>query len=385
VSRIRVCSLLGALWLVAAPGTAQERLRLINAKLLSGWMENGENVRALSGDVFFRQDSAEIHCDRALQYVERAQVELTGKVLLLDPPRRLTAGRVWYDEATRDYRAYLEPQLQDTSRTLTADTLHYCERLDQATAAGRVAIEEKHHRVRLQGGRADYRRAIGYARVLGRPVLTEMDSLGVVLMTVTADTMEMFDDGRRYQLAGRVHIRRDSIDAYCGRLTYLRASQKLQLIEQPWAERGRDVMRGQEMEILLHKERVVGLHLLKQTAVLSRVDSTQSRSEQFDLLTGERMEIAFQDDEISHVVVRGQATSYYHVYEDTTAKGMNKALGDEIRLYFTDGVLERVKVISSPGSSSGVFYPPKQADALRSELEEKLKQARALRMTTNEE
>ncbi len=383
--RIRVCSLLGALWLVAAPGTAQERLRLINATLLSGWMENGENVRALSGDVFFRQDSAEIHCDRALQYVERAQVELTGKVLLLDPPRRLTAGRVWYDEATRDYRAYLEPQLQDTSRTLTADTLHYCEQMDQATAAGRVAIEEKHHRVRLQGERAEYRRALGYARVFGRPVLSEMDSLGAVLMTVTADTMEMFDDGRRYQLAGQVHIRRDSIDAYCGRLTYVRASQRLQLIEHPWAERGQDVMRGQEMEILLQKERVVGLRLLKQTAVLSRVDSTQSRSEQYDLLTGERMEIAFQGNKISQMVVRGQATSYYHVYEDTTAKGMNKALGDEIQLYFKDGALERVKVLSSPGSSSGVFYPPEQAAALRSELEQKLEQARALRVMTKEE
>ncbi len=383
--RSGLCSLLAALWLVAAPGYGQERLRLINASLLSGWMENGENVRALSGDVFFRQDSAEIHCDRALQYVERAQVELTGKVLLLDPPRRLTAGRVWYDETTRDYRAYLEPQLQDTSRTLTADTLLYCERLDQATAAGRVAIEEKHHRVRLRGERAEYRRAEGYARVLGRPVLTEMDSLGAVLMTVTADTMEMFDDGRRYQLAGQVHIRRDSIDAYCGRLTYVRASQKLQLIDHPWAERGQDVMRGREMEILLQKERVVGLYLLKQTAVLSRVDTTQSPSERYDLITGERMEIAFEDDEISQVVVRGQATSYYHVYEDTTAKGMNKALGDEIHLFFKDGALERVKIVSAPGSSSGVFYPPEQAAALRSELQEKLEQARALRVKTNNE
>jgi len=384
VKRISICSLLGALWLAATLGYGQERLRLINATLLSGWTENGENVRALSGDVFFRQDSAEIHCDRALQYVERAQVELTGKVLLLDPPRRLTAGRVWYDEATRDYRAYLEPQLQDTSRTLTADTLHYCERWDQATAVGRVAIEEKHHRVRLQGERAEYRRAKGYARVLGRPVLTEMDSLGALLMTVTADTMEMFDDGQRYQLAGQVHIRRDSIDAYCGRLTYVRAAQKLQLTDHPWAERAQDVMRGQEMEILLQKERVVGLHLLKQTAVLSRVDSTQSRSEEYDLLTGERMEIAFQNDEISQVAVRGQATSYYHVYEDTVAKGMNKALGDEIHLYFKEGALERVKVISSPGSSSGIFYPPKQAAALRSELEERLKQVHALRVMTNE-
>ncbi|NLP10977.1 hypothetical protein GX408_11345 [bacterium] len=384
MKRICICSLLGLLWLAAAPGCGQERLRLVNAALLSGWMENGENVRSLSGDVFFRQDSAEIHCDRALQYVERAQVELTGKVLLLDPPRRLTAGRVWYDEVTRDYRAYLEPQLQDTSRTLIADTLHYCERLDQATATGRIAIEEKHHRVRLQGKRAEYRRAEGYARVLGQPVLTEMDSLGAVLMTVTADTMELFEDGRRYQLAGQVHIHRDSIDAYCGRLIYVRASQKLQLIDHPWATRGQDLMRGQEMEILLEKERVVGLHLQMQTAVLSRVDSTQSRSEQYDLLTGERMEIAFRDDKISRVVVRGQATSYYHVYEDTTAKGMNKALGDEIHLYFKDGALERVRVISSPGNSSGVFYPPKQAAALRSELEEKLGQVRSLRVMMNE-
>lgn len=363
-------------WLVVV-AICEERLRLIHAGSLTGWSEKEETVRELVGDVFFRQDSTEIHCDRALQYVERAQVRLSGHVLILDPPKRLRAGEVWYHERTRDYQAIDTPSLQDTSRTLHADTLIYREKADQASAIGRVLITEKNHRVRLQGQRAEYWRLRGYALVIGQPFFTELDSTGVVVMTVSADSMEMFEDGRRYQLSGRVHVRRDSIDAYCGRLTYRRQAEKLYLTVHPRAERGADVMRGQEMEISLRKNEITGITLVKQSVVISRVDTSQCKSERYDLLTGDRIEVTLQQRQVAAVIVKGQATSYYHLFEDRVAKGVNKVIGDEMHLFFQNGAMDRIIISSAPGSSSGVFYPPEKATALTAELEERLAQARS--------
>ncbi len=368
-----------ALWALGWCGASaygQDRLRLVYAGVMNGRTENNETVRELSGEVFFRQDSAEIRCDRALQYVERSQVRLTGRVSLVDPPKRLDAADVLYFEKTKDYEAYGRPQLADSSRTLLADTLIYRQLPEHAFARGQVVLTEKKRFVQLQGARIDYWRIRGYALAVGAPVLTERDSSGSVLMTVTADTMEMFDDGSHYQLSGHVHIRRDSIDAWCGRLTYRRDAERMHLAIQPSIQRARDVMRSRDIELVLTKNKVSAIELIKQSLVISRVDTLQSAAELYDLMTGDRMRVLLQDQQVREVTITGQATSYYHVFENKQAKGMNKALGDEIQLFFEKGEMYRVKIKSDPGASSGIFYPPEKSVRLQAELNEQLQQAR---------
>lgn len=367
------------LWVISLCGAnlfAQDRLRLLHADVMNGRMEGNETLRELSGQVFFRQDSAEIRCDHAVQYVERSQVHLRGQVVILDPPKRLDAGEVWYFEKSGDYEAFGRPRLADSSRTLDADTLVYRQLPEHAFARGRVMLAEKKQSVWLQGERVDYWRQQGNALVMGAPVLTERDSAGVLLMTVTADTMEMFSDGARYQLSGHVHIRRDSIDAWCGRLTYRRDAERMHLAMQPSIHRQRDVMAAREIELVLTHNKVTMIELIKQSLVVSRVDTLQSAAELYDLMSGDRMQVQLDDQKVKQVTITGQATSYYHVYENKQAKGMNKALGDEIQLFFQNGEMFRIKIISDPGTSSGTFFPPDNAGSLQAELDERLQQAR---------
>jgi hypothetical protein len=145
---------------------------------------------------------------------------------------------------------------------------------------------------------------------------------------------------------------------------------------QPYALRGADYLRGQEIELQLVKNQLSGVVLKKQSVVISRVDTTQARAERYDLLTGEQIDLTLTDQQISDVSVKGQATSYYHAYEDSLYKGINKTLGDEIRIFFNKGKMDRILVKSNPSVSNGVFYPPEKSKVLESELNERLQQAR---------
>jgi hypothetical protein len=75
-------------------------------------------------------------------------------------------------------------------------------------------------------------------------------------------------------------------------------------------------------------------------------------------LSGQRVTIDLADERIREITIEEQATSLYHVVEDGEFKGINRISGDKIVLSLEDGKLRRVRIESSPGKTSGVFYPP---------------------------
>ncbi|HID24668.1 MAG TPA: hypothetical protein EYP14_20035 [Planctomycetaceae bacterium] len=102
------------------------------------------------------------------------------------------------------------------------------------------------------------------------------------------------------------------------------------------------------------------------------MDTLKDGELRYDLLTGEDITVSVKDEQVDTVIVRGRATSYYHLFEDGVEKGLNKVLGDEIRMLFSDGELKKVIVTSDPSTSTGTFYPPKSKAMIEKELNELL-------------
>jgi hypothetical protein len=161
--------------------------------------------------------------------------------------------------------------------------------------------------------------------------------------------------------------------AHCGELTFLQNNDKILLCKNPSADQKKTHLRGQILELLLKKNEITGMHIIKDAVAISKNDSIPDLRIPYDVLTGEDIVVQFKDDKIDSVTVTGRATSYYHVIEEGKEKGLNKVLGDRLMLSFNNGELKKVKVSSSPSSSSGVFYPSKSQSAVISEMLEILK------------
>ncbi|TLU88505.1 MAG: hypothetical protein FDX30_00290 [Chlorobium sp.] len=76
----------------------------------------------------------------------------------------------------------------------------------------------------------------------------------------------------------------------------------------------------------------------------------------FDQIGGKKMVILLDDEsKIKGITVSGQAEILYHIYDENhRPSGINYSSGDEIRIFFSEGELKRVKVT---GSVEGKHYP----------------------------
>ncbi len=350
-------------------------LQLAHADSAIGRMENGRLLRELIGHVVFSQDSSRMYCDRAIQYVDEKYVRFLGNVLISNPPRQLRADEIYYFEHNKEHLARGGAKIQDRVRILSADSLRYLELEERVLAQGRVRLVDSNENMCLSGTKMEYLRLQGYARAIGRPVFVHHDSTRSDSLVIISDYMEMKDDGAEIHAVDRVEIIQGNVRAECGRLTYYRDKESIELSLNPRARRDEDWLRGASITLRVKDRKVDAIHITGQGTVVSRVDTTVSRTPKYDFLSGEEIFVRLCEEKIDSVFVKGRATSYYHLFEQKQDKGLNKVLGDEMYMKLRDGKMIRVDVKSSPATSSGVFYPQKKYKVLATELQALIEQA----------
>ena len=350
----------------------QEKIRLVHAEQLTQDVINGITVRRLTGNVRFVQGQATLTCDRAVEYVDEERVVLFGRVKIVDEGKQLTADRINYYESTRKAIAEGRVTFVDSTKTLRSNFLNYDREKEKAFASGNVTLDDNRENTTLSGDSVLYLRDKGYARVMGHPRFVRLDSTESRKLTITGRTMEMFDDGERVKVSQDVTITRGNVVAHSGELEFYRDEEKIILSITPRAKREDDYLTGTNIEMVLKDNEIEKIHVLKNAIITSRVDTLKDGELRYDLLTGEDITVSVRGEQVDTVIVRGRATSYYHLFEDGVEKGLNKVLGDEIRMLFTDGELKRVIVKSDPSTSAGTFYPPKSKAMIEKELDELL-------------
>ena len=178
----------------------------------------------------------------------------------------------------------------------------------------------------------------------------------------------MFEDGDRIMVEKAVQITRGEVVAQSDSLEFLRKQDRAILSARPKAKRQNDHLTGKNIELILHGTEVSAIHIVGNAVVTSQVDTLITTSIPYDLLTGDDILVSIANEAVDTVIVKGKATSYYHVIEESNEKGLNKVLGDKICMLFANDEMERVDVESAPSSSIGMFYPPSGKTAIESEL-----------------
>lgn len=149
---------------------AQERVRIVGDSLVGGKI-NGESIREVIGNVVITQDDVTVTCRKAIQFINRNEIELTGNVvaaqdtitlftekgryfgefkmarsdtsvLMYDGNVVLSAdyGTHFFDEKKSVFISNIE--LFDSLNTLISDELIYYNDLDKAVATGNVIIAD---------------------------------------------------------------------------------------------------------------------------------------------------------------------------------------------------------------------------------------------------
>jgi lipopolysaccharide export system protein LptA len=337
-------------------GHAHERLRLLHADSLVSVASDQKRMLKLLGNVKLVQGKAYIICDMAHWWENEGRTETYGNVSIYDGKRTLTADEVHYDGQSRVETAVGHVLLESGSRRLKADKMVYSQNTEEASAFGRVVLSDFVEEAVLKGDRAFYDRATDYGRVEGKPQLSKIDSVSGEEIIVRGLKMEAWGQEQRTLVSDSVSIEKGDLKALCNRAEYFSEKQILVLNGKPVVWKQDQEMCGDQIDIRLDETRFTG-GIIQGSA---RVVSTDSVYQ--DVLEGKMIRIEAVRDTIEKVIVEGQASSVYHIFdEESNEQGTNTTTGDKIVLDFEGDRLKKVSVESRPGQCTGLFTPAESA------------------------
>lgn len=327
-------------------GERGESIELLNADFSELRMEKDNVMLNLIGNVKFKHGEVNLESERAVWYRTAGQMVFIDNVKIEDPDQILCADRVTYNK---------------NSRRVVAD--------------GNVKLLSKKEDALIRGGHGEYDRTTKFARFSQSPTLILKPNRGDSTVTVTSQIMEYYVNQKRGTAKKDVLIAKGTMEAKCDSATLLSNENKIILDGNPEAEKERDHLSGERMEIYLQDEKVERIEVLGNAKAshleisdsLAQLISYESYAEaetKESLLSGKKMVFWLEDEKLKQVEASGNATSIYYPSPKSRSGSTgslsgdkNEASGDTIDLFLSDDRIRRVLI---KGGALGTYSFPKE-------------------------
>jgi len=330
----------------------QEHLKIEHADSLVNISTQDKEIIELWGNVRMVQGDAYLQCDSSRWWKIEDKAILLGNVKIYDGKRTLYADRVDYDGKTRSEMASGHVVLQTKNRNLNADELTYSQEHEIASAKGNIRIHDFIENAVLKGHSGYYNRITDFSKIEIDPILVMVDSVSNDTLTIRGLHLEAWGENERFMATDSVLIEKNDMKAVCQKANYSADTEILKLDGFPIVWQNNQEMKGDTILIQLEGVNFSGGEIIGKGEIIS-IDSTGK-----DILKGQHIDIIASNDTIRQMILSDQASSIYHVKDQESGEeGVNSVSGDRIIIFFTQGELERVKVTSQPGQSSGIYKP----------------------------
>ncbi|MEO0899537.1 MAG: OstA-like protein [Bacteroidota bacterium] len=161
-------------------------------------------------------------------------------------------------------------------------------------------------------------------------------------------------DRRLFRGYNNVSIYMNDMQGKCDSMIYYYDDSLIYLYQNPvlWSEQGQ--ITGDTIKIWMKANSIDSMWVGPNGFLVSEADTLG-----FDQIKGSEFRAKFIDNELAYLHVIGNAESIYFVKNDedstqTTYEGMNKALAQEMKLFFEENELQRILFTSQP---SGTYSP----------------------------
>ncbi len=275
-----------------------------------------------------------------------------GPTHILSPENYIYCENGWYDTKNNRSQFNENAYLESSGQYLSGDSLYYERELGIGRAFDNVELYDSANQVILRGMYAIYFEEPEYAMLTDSAVLVQIsdgDSLFVHADTLTSviDTSGEFKVLRAYY---RVKIFSADMQGKCDSLSYIERDSVFQLCGEPviWSKSYQ--LTATRIDVHMAYDEPDYIDLTNSAFIISQSDSIR-----FTQIKGRDMKGFFSDGELSWIDVNGNGQTIYFARDEAELIGVNKAESSNIVIYFKDGELDRIKMITSP---KAVLYPP---------------------------
>jgi lipopolysaccharide export system protein LptA len=255
-------------------------------------------------------------------------------------------------------RAFFRNQVvvRDSSSTVLADSLTYYRKEKRSIAEGNVSVQNQTEHLTITGHRLEHLSNQQITRITEQPVLVKFDttSTGTIdTLVVRSRVMESYRDSLKRLLAiDSVEIVRSNLAGTAGFAEYFTQTDSIHLRLAPIVWYNQTQVTGDSIDVAMKARKLDRVHVMGRAFAVSQSDSLWP--ERYDQITGDRMVMQFADQGLDNIDVQNRSISVYHLYEDSTANGLNKTSGDRIVMLFEMGKVKSIRVV---GGVEGQYFP----------------------------
>ena len=281
---------------------------------------------------------------------DNVMVNLIGNVSFKHGDLSLKSQRaVWY--RTAGQVVFIDSvRIEDSTQTLLADRVTYYRNSRKVVADGNVKLFSKKEEAKITGGHGEYDRVKNFVVFTQSPSLVLKPDKGDSTITVMADSMEYYTDEEKGIAKSNVHITKADMTATCNQATWLNQEEKMVLEGNPKAEKQNDKLSGEKMQIFIQNDQVERIEM-EGSAKASHLETSDSldQTQRESFLGSKKMVFFLQNEKLSQVRASGNAISTY--YPKSTRESdkhniaeKNDASGDTIDLFLSDDRMSRVLI-----------------------------------------
>lgn len=323
-------------------------------------LTSGRGLYILDTEDFYFMDSVvitnpdyTIHTD-SMRYNTGEEISyFSGPTEITGEGRYIYCEKGWYNMQNDNSYVSENAYMEEEGRILKGDSLYYEAEQGFGKAMSNVELIDTAQNMTLKGNYGLYYRDQESAMVTDSALMIQVD--GADTMYVHADTLrssqnpDMKEESRILRAYYKVKIFRSDIQVMCDSLVYVEADSVFDFYGEPVLWSDENQLTASHIRIFMVDQELERMHLSGIAFVASKKDSVS-----FDQMRGKEMTGYFVDNQLDHILVKGNGQTIYYAIDEEVIVGANKTVCSDLTIYLKENKISRVVYTTQP---DGTYYP----------------------------
>ncbi|HCO68549.1 MAG TPA: hypothetical protein DIT04_12435 [Dysgonomonas sp.] len=316
-----------------------------------GQYEPSKHLALFQDSVILVNPNFTLYTDTLLYNTTTKVADITGFSTIVSDSATIYTTRGWYNTETEESLLLDQSRIVNIEgyRSLVGDSILYNKRQGIGEVFGNMYLEDTIQKIILTGDYGFYNELTNYAMTTKRARAIEFsqgDSLFIHGDTLKLITHQLSPDTVYREIKAYYGVRffRIDLQGVCDSLQFNTQDSILHMYRDPVLWNENNQILGDTITVFFNDSTIDWSHVRPNAFAIQNLDSLH-----FNQVKGRDMKAYFENKDIKHVLVEGNAESIFYPEErDKTMIGMNHTESNYLSMDFLQRKIQRIKIWPKP-------------------------------------
>ncbi len=289
-----------------------------------------------------------IYSDTLKYNTETKVADILGPSTIVSDSGYINTSHGWYNTDTDDARLFNRSEIysNDNTKMLVGDTVFYNRTTGLGEVFGNMYLEDFERKAILRGNYGIYNEKTEYGMATDSAYAIDYSQRDSLFLH--GDTLKMITDSIYKDIKAYYNVRfyREDMQGVCDSMNYVQKDSILYLLGNPVIWNNSNQILGNQIDVYMNDSTVDKAHVRDYALAIQ----DRQTAGQYNQISGRDLKAFFEEEELRHVLVEGNAESLYYLVEEDSARtiiGLNKTESAYLSMDFLDDELQKLKLWSS--------------------------------------